>query len=77
MDSTGGNMVDKRVYTELFAITNREWQLRQGRYFCTDTNGKRGLSETNRPCLISLMCPDLTRQDFQGRTHEPVVVTYN
>ena len=52
-------MIAKSFHSKNFTITSREWYLRQVRYFCTDTRGKKGLTETSRPYLISVMCPDL------------------
>jgi hypothetical protein len=47
-----GNMIAKGVDGKFFATTNRECQLRKGRYFRTDKSGKECLSETIRLNLM-------------------------
>ena len=46
------DMIAKHIQSRLFATTNRKWQLRESWDVCTDTSGKKGLSETSRPGLI-------------------------
>ena len=51
----------KEVYLELFATTTRDRNSRKDRNLDSNGRGKKGLSETSRPVLISPMSPDLTQ----------------
>ena len=58
----GGTLVEvvnKSIYLELLGTTNREWYFLKERNLGSNGRDKKGLSETRRPGLISVMSPDL------------------
>ncbi len=58
---TSAEVVTKRIYLELFATTTRERYFRKERNLGPNGRGKKGLSETSRPGLISVMRSDLAQ----------------
>jgi hypothetical protein len=59
VSGTSAEVIPERINMKLPAAASREWELRQVRYISTDTRGKKCLTETSRPGLISVMRPDL------------------
>jgi hypothetical protein len=55
---TSANMITKSIKSKLFATTSRRRQHRNNWYLCTHSHDKKGLSETSRPGLITVMRSD-------------------
>jgi hypothetical protein len=66
---THGKLITKRVYLKLPATTTREGFLHNHWDLDVHDGGKECLSETSRPCLISVMSLDLSQSDQKKRTH--------
>jgi hypothetical protein len=63
MGGTSAEMVTKSIYLELFGTTSGKQQLHQKgkRNLCSNGRVKKGLSQTSRPDLVSVMSPDLSQ----------------